>query len=64
MSEPDKSTESRSARIERYAGNVANLTRTLLTRGFGAVDQVTAWWTTAKTKVKSMKPTPKGAPAA
>lgn len=56
--------ETRAARIDRYAGKAANLTRAVLTRAFATADQVTAWWTTAKTKVKSMKPAAKEAPAA
>jgi hypothetical protein len=60
----DDAKQTREARIEHYAGSAANLTRTWLTRGFAAADQVTTWWTTLKTRVKSMKPAAKEAPAA
>jgi hypothetical protein len=58
------SMETRTARIERHAGRAATLVRTVLTRSFATADQVTAWWTTLKAKVKSMKPAAKDVPAA
>jgi hypothetical protein len=67
-------TDSRTALIEGYAGKAADLTRTVLTKGFVAADTAkaffakakttaTTWWVTTKAKVQAARPA-KEAPTA
>ena len=44
----DVTVESRTAKIEGYAGKAANITRTVFTRGFATVDSVKAFFSSPK----------------
>jgi hypothetical protein len=46
----DVTVESRTAKIEGYAGKAASLTRTVFTKGFATADSVKAFFTSPKVK--------------